>query len=331
MNKCHKEISKTVHDFDLNEPIYTIKEISDITGFSRQSFERWHSSGVFLSNIYVYNNRNYRYYTDEQLKWFYSSDLYLNSNMVKNKDIIGRRFGKLVVLSYSESAKSKGYYGSYNCICDCGETIVVSRVDLLRGKMKSCGCRYIDISGETFGKWSVLKLSDVRKTSNGNSVYYYTCECECGEVRDVTRRSLISGRSYSCGCFKDESSMSKSEFQVMNYLDKKGFYKSKSSNRYYCMYKSFNDLKGVNGGRLSYDFYVNYSGVEYLIECQGGQHYRPIDLWGGEKAFNLQIEHDRLKSKYAVDNGYKLLIIGESLINYDDIEKFLDEYLVQTQ
>jgi len=91
---------------------------------------------------------------------------------------------------------------------------------------------------------------------------------------------------------------------------------------------TINDLKGVNGGRLSYDFYVNHSGVEYLIECQGGQHYRPIDLWGGEKAFNLQIEHDKLKSKYADDNGYKLLIVGEFLINYDDIKKFLDEYLV---
>ena len=122
--------------------------------------------------------------------------------------------------------------------------------------------------------------------------------------------------------------MSKSEFQVMNYLEKNGFCKSKLSDKYYCMYKSFNDLKGVNGGRLSYDFYVNHSGVEYLIECQGGQHYRPIDLWGGEKAFNLQIEHDKLKSKYADDNGYKLLIVGEFLINYDDIKKFLDEYLV---
>lgn len=331
MNKSHKEISKTVHDFDLNEPVYTTTEISEITGFSNQSFERWHRSGDFLAKIYVYNNRNYRYYTNDQLNWFYNSDLYLKSKMVKNQDIIGKRFGKLVVLNYSESAKSKGYYGSYNCICDCGKMIVLPRINLLKGKMKSCGCRYVDISGETFGKWYVLKLSDVKKTLNGNNVYYYKCKCECGEVRDVTRRSLISGRSYSCGCFKNENSMSKSELQVMNYLDKHGFCKSKSENKHYCMYKSFNDLKGVNGGRLSYDFYVNYLGIEYLIECQGGQHYRPVDLWGGEKAFNLQIEHDRLKSKYAVDNGYKLLIIGEFLVNYDDIEKFLDEYLVQTQ
>lgn len=304
MNKSHKEISKTVHDFDLNEPVYTTTEISEITGFSNQSFERWHRSGDFLAKIYVYNNRNYRYYTNDQLNWFYNSDLYLKSKMVKNQDIIGKRFGKMIVLP---------------------------RINLLKGKMKSCGCRYVDISGETFGKWYVLKLSDVKKTLNGNNVYYYKCKCECGEVRDVTRRSLISGRSYSCGCFKNENSMSKSELQVMNYLDKHGFCKSKSENKHYCMYKSFNDLKGVNGGRLSYDFYVNYLGIEYLIECQGGQHYRPVDLWGGEKAFNLQIEHDRLKSKYAVDNGYKLLIIGEFLVNYDDIEKFLDEYLVQTQ
>lgn len=328
MSKAWSEVSKTIHDFGLVEPVYTTTEISKITGFSNQSFERWHRSGDFVSKIYVYNNRNYRYYTDDQLNWFYTSDLYLKSKRIVNMDIIGQRFGKLFVSDYSESAKNKGYYGSYDCICDCGNTVVIPRVDLINGKKKSCGCRFIDISGKKFGRWTVIELSHIKTTPSGFNVFYYKCKCDCGEIRNVTRRSLVSNKSYSCGCFKDEHSMSKSEVQVMVYLENNGFVRYETSPMFYSMYKSFDDLLGLGGGRLSYDFYVNYKGVEYLIECQGGQHYYPVELWGGETVFERQLEHDRLKRCYADNHNYKLIVVGENMISYDDIKKLLDEQLI---
>lgn len=69
--------------------------------------------------------------------------------------------------------------------------------------------------------------------------------------------------------------------------------------------KKFNDLK--DNRFLSYDFYI----PEYnlLVEYNGEQHYKPITFFGGERAFKKQVAHDKLKVKYAEDNGYELLSI----------------------
>lgn len=52
-------------------------------------------------------------------------------------DIIGKKFGRLTVLSFNRY--NKGFY-YYNCMCDCGNTAVVCRNNILRGYTKSCGC-----------------------------------------------------------------------------------------------------------------------------------------------------------------------------------------------
>lgn len=53
--------------------------------------------------------------------------------MGKIKDIVGQRFGRLVVIGYAEK-------GHYNCICDCGNTRKVLRQNLIKGRQISCGC-----------------------------------------------------------------------------------------------------------------------------------------------------------------------------------------------
>jgi hypothetical protein len=51
-------------------------------------------------------------------------------------DLVGRRFGKLVVLEYAYS-KGKPYW---KCKCDCGNEKVINGGDLKLGKRMSCGC-----------------------------------------------------------------------------------------------------------------------------------------------------------------------------------------------
>ncbi|MDK0740175.1 hypothetical protein P7A62_00485 [Clostridium perfringens] len=78
---------------------------------------------------------------------------------------------------------------------------------------------------------------------------------------------------------------------------------------YSCKYetqKKFDGLVGLNGGQLSYDFFVdNY----LLIEIQGEQHYKSFKYYGGEEKFKRQLEHDRLKREFAKEHGYELLEI----------------------
>lgn len=53
------------------------------------------------------------------------------------KSLVGQRFGSLVVRNYGPVV---GRQHLYVCVCDCGETITVCRVELVEGRMISCGC-----------------------------------------------------------------------------------------------------------------------------------------------------------------------------------------------
>lgn len=102
---------------------------------------------------------------------------------------------------------------------------------------------------------------------------------------------------------------------IKNYLD--------NHNIKYDYEHTYSDLRGINNGLLSYDFYI----IEYnlLIEFQGIQHERQTEYFGGEKQFEVQKEHDRRKRQYAKKHNINLLEIW----HYDigNIEKILDDYL----
>lgn len=57
-----------------------------------------------------------------------------------------------------------------------------------------------DLSGLVFGRWTVLSFSHkVKKNS------FWTCRCECGTIRTISRGPFVNGGSKSCGCWRDES------------------------------------------------------------------------------------------------------------------------------
>lgn len=58
----------------------------------------------------------------------------------------------------------------------------------------------IDISGQKFGRITVI--NKVYKINKKNS--YYLCECECGNKLEIAATSLVSGKTQSCGCLKQE-------------------------------------------------------------------------------------------------------------------------------
>lgn len=53
------------------------------------------------------------------------------------KDLVGKRFGQLTVLSYA--GKQAGMH-RWKCLCDCGRETIVGQTLLQTGKTKSCGC-----------------------------------------------------------------------------------------------------------------------------------------------------------------------------------------------
>jgi hypothetical protein len=69
---------------------------------------------------------------------------------------------------------------------------------------------------------------------------------------------------------------------------------------YQCSYKTFEWL-----GKQRLDFYLPEYNI--AIECQGGQHFKPIDLFGGEKGFIKTLALDMEKRKKCKENNVKLL------------------------
>lgn len=52
-------------------------------------------------------------------------------------DIAGKRFGRLTAVSFSYR-NGTAYF--WNCVCTCGEKVLVRKAHLTEGKSKSCGC-----------------------------------------------------------------------------------------------------------------------------------------------------------------------------------------------
>lgn len=67
-----------------------------------------------------------------------------------NKDLVGRKFGRLRVIEKDFLMFNGKHY--YYCICDCGNCIKVYYIHLLNGGTKSCGCLRKEKSRERMNK-----------------------------------------------------------------------------------------------------------------------------------------------------------------------------------
>ena len=76
--------------------------------------------------------------------------------------------------------------------------------------------------------------------------------------------------------------------------------------------KSFPWLRSKK--KLFLDFYLPDYNV--AIECQGGQHFMPVDLFGGEDFYNKTIERDILKHELCKEHGIEILYFSKSGGNY---------------
>ena len=66
--------------------------------------------------------------------------------------------------------------------------------------------------------------------------------------------------------------------------------------------------------KLFLDFYL--PDYNCAIECQGGQHFSPVDLFGGEDFFLKTLERDRLKKSLCEEHGIKIVYFSNAHIDY---------------
>ncbi len=129
---------------------------------------------------------------------------------------------------------------------------------------------------------------------------------KCGNVYEVAPTEFFSHntRCPYCNSPKGETIISK----ILDTL-----------NINYEAQKIFDDLRDTQP--LSYDFFIPDQNI--LIEYQGIQHYQPIDYFGGDKVFEKQRKHDKMKLDYARDHHYNLIAIPYTKDTFSKIKKCL--------
>ena len=117
---------------------------------------------------------------------------------VRYEDLTGKRFGKLLVRGMQAERSSTGQV-LWECLCDCGNTVVAPTGQLKAGYRKSCGCLsrppLKDWTGRTFG-WLTVTAYDGKRGGK----HFWKCSCECGNKTTVCQSNLMNGHTISCGC-----------------------------------------------------------------------------------------------------------------------------------
>lgn len=144
------------------------------------------------------------------------------------------------------------------------------------------------------------------------------CECiTCGHTWNVEPGNLLKENGTGC----PKCNFSKGENKIDKFLNQ------------YCItnipQKKFDDLIGIKGWKLSYDFYI--PSFNLLIEYQGEQHYHPIKFGKtieyGKKRLKTQQMNDSIKREYAKRHNIELLEIP--YWEFENIEKILESRLVK--
>ena len=142
--------------------------------------------------------------------------------MPPSPDLAGKRFDRLMVIGYSNyhqpvsgrRAREHGWsLPTWECRCDCGNTVIVTTSKLRRGAIRSCGCLQRELASST-GKlrgcthWRLGTCLQCKGEFWGTNKQKY-CRRRCKEIaadskprrpqtESERQRSIENSRAYRC-------------------------------------------------------------------------------------------------------------------------------------
>ena len=192
---------------------------------------------------------------------------------IKIKDVTGKKFGRLTVLSYSHTTKRRSYW---NCKCDCGNECLRS-LDNLHDR-SSCGCirkesyknaKSKDLTGCKFGSLTALCIDTEKKEATKR--IYWKCLCnDCGKEVSIRSDILTSTKNpiQSCGCKRINHGDSKTRFyKIFNDM------KQRCSNPNCERYSSY----GGRGIKVEWESYEDFKKDMYDSYLEHSKKYGEID------------------------------------------------------
>ncbi|MBY7131146.1 hypothetical protein ILS68_26600 [Bacillus sp. 8YEL33] len=170
-------------------------------------------------------------------------------------------------------------------------------------------------NGKEGGECKVYKLYKCRCYLCGKEHKFKSSDFEI-KIRKYGPRAKDG---YFCDAYCDCHNISSFQWRTIKIL--------RENNVAYRVEVEFQDLYGVGQKNLlRYDFAVlgSDNSIKCLIECQGEQHYKPVDEFGGVSQYESQVENDKLKRVYAESQNIPLFEIKYTCNTYEKEIKFLE-------
>lgn len=152
--------------------------------------------------------------------------------------------------------------------------------------------------GTRFGRLVIIREVDSHRTPDGTVCRIFECRCDCGEIRAVRMRDLVSGRTQACGCLQRERTM---KANTRHGLSRRG-----NENRFYSRWRAML----VRCGNPKSKSYPDYGGRGIYV-CERWKDVRNFaadmlpsfeeHLWV-HGARNTQIERINNDGPYSPEN-----------------------------
>lgn len=247
---------------------------------------------------------------------FCSKECAKNAQKPRWDDILAlfEKYGYILVSTEYINAKTKLEY-----ICKNHKEKGVQSV-LYSNLKNGFGCRYCGFE-RTAGtkRLTIDQVNEIFKNHDmelvEGQVYHNTSQkldYICIHHRDKGVQQMTTSNAYKNRC--PYCNASKGELKIAEYL--------KANKIEYTIQKTYDNLLGLGGGKLSYDFFLPKFNM--LIEYQGEFHDGKVS-YQTEGAYKKQVEHDNRKRKFANDNKIRLLEIWYN--DFKNIESILSTEL----
>ncbi len=142
----------------------------------------------------------------------------------------------------------------------------------------------VNLIGNRYGYYTVIGQAETRHKGTKNSVCYWVCRCDCGNIREVSTSNLTKGHSKSCGCYNRKRAV---ETNTSHGLSKTRLYHEWNHMKYRC----FNPKSKA---------YNNYGGRGIKV-CDEWRHdFEAFYKWSMENGYRDDLTIDRID----VNKGY---------------------------
>ena len=137
-----------------------------------------------------------------------------------------------------------------------------------------------DLTGQRFGRW--IALNFVGKNKSAHTIW--SCQCDCGNIKDVLATNLTRGLSISCGCFSRETT---SKVKTTHGMTETKLYKKWEGMKRRCLYET--------GSRNGY-----YKAIGVTIWDEWMNSFEIFRDWALQNGYSDELSLDRIDN----DSGY---------------------------